>query len=322
MDVVYILRPWYDNCMELRYSIRSLQNIKHGNIYIIWYKPIWAKNIIHIPANDPFTVKALNALHKIKIACNDERISDDFILMNDDFYITKPTEVKYYHQGTIKEHLNRRVARVWTNNYIEWIRKTLKLFPEWLDYSIHYPIIYNKEKFLNLFEEYNMDQWLLLRNLYCNHYWVQWEQAKDYKIRNLGELPKGKIPTFISNDDWLIVNEVFRGFLNKLFPKPSKYEIQEEVNIKVTNLYNKIEPMLLKWKPNYTINRFWNKYISNNEWILEANTEEERVVFNAYGFRGEKKIDIYEEYIQKFWKKVPNNKKNDQEWIKNKLNSK
>jgi hypothetical protein len=93
MDVVYILREWYSDCLELRYSLRSLENIEHWKVFFIWWCPWWAKNIVHIKAADPYQVKSLNALHKIKIACSDERISDDFILMNDDFYITRPTNI-------------------------------------------------------------------------------------------------------------------------------------------------------------------------------------------------------------------------------------
>ena len=221
MDIVYILKSWYDNCLELRYSLRSLENIKHWKVFIIWYKPEWINNVIHIKAEDPFEVKALNALHKITIACEDDRVSNDFILMNDDFYITKPTEIKYYHQGLIKEHLLRRTGQ--NSAYANNLYKTFRLFPKWNDYSLHYPIVYNKYKFLEMCEIYNMEQGYLLRNLYCNHFKVWWEQAKDYKILDATSLPK-ETPTFISNIDCLIVSDEFKNYLNKLFPNQSKYE--------------------------------------------------------------------------------------------------
>jgi len=283
-DVVYILRAWYDNCMELRYSIRSLENINHWKVYIIWYKPLWLRNAIHIQAEDPYTVKSMNALHKIKIACKDKRISKDFILMNDDFYITRPTSIKHYNQWTIKAHIKEKRERIWVSNYVMWLMQTEKMFPWWLDFSIHCPMVYNKKKFLWLCEEYDMNQWYLLRNLYGNHYWIKWEQIKDYKIRNLAELPTGKIPKFISNCDWLIVNSKFREFLDKLFPEPSKYEKQIKIKTKDAYLYNNIKPIKLKWKPKFTINRFWERYVSDNEWYLTAKTEEERLLFKAYWF--------------------------------------
>jgi len=223
MDVVYILRAWYDNCLELRYSLRSLENIEHWKVFIIGYKPDWITNVVHIPAEDPYEIKSLNALHKINIACKDERVSDDFILMNDDFYIKDKTEIKYFHQWTMHNQLCERRAR-WNNwTYVNKLHLTYCLFPGWNDFSIHCPIVYNKDKFLKLQEHYDMTQGYLLRNLYCNHYWIKWEKIEDCKVRNLAEMPK-EFPTFFSNLDSLIITDEFKEALNNLFPNASKYE--------------------------------------------------------------------------------------------------
>lgn len=86
--------------------------------------------------------------------------------------------------------------------------------------------------------------------------------------------------------------------------------------------------MELKWRPNAVINRFWNSYKSNWEWIIVANTQEELEIFTAYGFKPitedkkEEKIidsDYKTLYLEKYGKEVPSNKKNDIEWIKSKL---
>lgn len=223
MDIVYILKEWSANCLELRYSLRSLKNISHWKIFIIGYKPNWVKNITHIKAEDPYKVKSLNALHKINIACKDKRISDDFVLMNDDFYITEPTEIKYYYQWTMGNHYLEKKDR-WLNwTYVKNLYKTFRLFPNGWDFSLHAPIIYNKEKFLELQEHYDMSQWYLLRNLYCNHYWIEWEYLEDCKIKDANNLPV-VLPTFISNVECLIVSEEFQEFLYNLFPASSKYE--------------------------------------------------------------------------------------------------
>jgi len=223
MDIVYILKEWSDNCLELRYSLRSLKNVNHWKVFIIGYKPDWVKNIVHIKADDPYEIKSLNALHKINIACKDKRVSDDFVLMNDDFYITKPTEIKYYNQWTMWTHLLEKRGRWLKWNYVNNLYKTFRLFERWLDFSLHAPIIYNKDKFLELQECYDMKQWYLLRNLYCNHYWIKGEYMKDCKIKNINDIPK-ELPTFISNLDCLIISEEFKSILNTLFPKNGKYE--------------------------------------------------------------------------------------------------
>lgn len=224
-DVVYILRQSELNNLELLFSLRSLKNIEYWKIYIVWYLPKWCQNVIHIPAVDPYNIKSLNALHKIKIACNDERISDDFILMNDDFYITKPTEIKYYHRGTIKQHIEDKKWRLWNSNYIQNLEKTFKLFPDWLDFSLHIPFIYNKQKFLELCENYDMKQGYLLRNLYANHYWIEWEYMEDCKVNNMQDLMKIKqeIPLLISSNDSFF-QKSFILFLKQIFPEKSQYE--------------------------------------------------------------------------------------------------
>jgi len=227
MDIVYILREWADNCLELRYSLRSLKNIEHDKVYIIWYKPEWVENVIHISAEDPYKIKSLNALHKINIACNYKNISDDFILMNDDFYITKETEIKYYNQWSIMDHYLEKRDRLQRGSYINNLYKTFQLFPRWKDFSLHTPIVYNKVKFLALQTKYDMTQWYLLRNLYCNHYWIVWEYLKDFKIRNLEEIPE-ELPTFLSNLDCLIVSEEFKALLESLFPDQWRYESKKE----------------------------------------------------------------------------------------------
>jgi hypothetical protein len=102
MDIVYIYRHSRDDGRELRYSLRSLSNVPHGKVFIIGDKPKWTKGIVHVPASDPHGLKALNALHKITVACRDPRVSEDFVLMNDDFYVLKPIPgIPTLHRGTI-----------------------------------------------------------------------------------------------------------------------------------------------------------------------------------------------------------------------------
>ena len=51
-DIYYpVIKSVNDNA-ELRFSLRSLKNIEHGNVYIVGYKPLWVKNVIHLPYND------------------------------------------------------------------------------------------------------------------------------------------------------------------------------------------------------------------------------------------------------------------------------
>lgn len=228
MDIVYIYRAGWNNCAELKYSLRWLKNITNftWKVFLVGYKPDWMSNeVIHIPAEDPFQIKMQNALHKITLACSDSRISEDFILMNDDFFFLKPTEVVYWNQGTINDHINKRSnSWKWGSEYWHWLVRTGQLFPSGLDFSLHRPIIYNKRKFKDLFYFYDFNDRILLRNTYCNHYKIVWEYAEDYKTNSFVQLMEDK-PEIFSTGDWIINDTRFVEYMEKLFPEKSIYEL-------------------------------------------------------------------------------------------------
>ncbi len=70
-----------------------------------------------------------------------------------------------------------------------------------------------------------MKQGYLLRNLYANHYWIEWEYMEDCKINNMQDLMKIKqeIPLFISSNDSFF-QKSFILFLKQIFPEKSQYE--------------------------------------------------------------------------------------------------
>ena len=39
-DIVYFVKPSEDND-ELKYSLRSLKNLNHGQVYLVGYRPSW-----------------------------------------------------------------------------------------------------------------------------------------------------------------------------------------------------------------------------------------------------------------------------------------
>ncbi len=224
-DIVYILRQSNIDNLELLFSLRSLKNIEHGKVFIVWFLPKWCENIIHIPAIDPYHIKSLNALHKIEIACRDDRVSEDFILMNDDFYITKPTKIKYYHRWTIQDHIEDKKTRIWWSQYVKNLEKTYKIFPKWLDFSLHIPFIYNKNRFLDLWKKYDKNEGYLLRNLYANHYEINWEYMEDVKVNNFQDFQEiqKNTPIFLSSNDNYFQRD-FINFLKSIFSEKSIYE--------------------------------------------------------------------------------------------------
>ena len=95
-DFVYIVKESEDN-EELRYSLRSISKFYPSNkIWIVGYKPSWIQNVNYIPVKQDCGDKWKNSVNNIIKACESEEISNDFILMNDDFIIlkkNKPLEI-------------------------------------------------------------------------------------------------------------------------------------------------------------------------------------------------------------------------------------
>jgi hypothetical protein len=191
-------------------------------VYIIWDKPNWLKNVKHIKQWDPHRLKAMNALNKLIIAATDPNISDDFILMNDDFYILHPTNIKYYHQWNISDHVKRRYSM--HSVYAKLLKKTFGHFPQGKDYSLHVPFIYNKQKLIKLFQKYDFCWGLLIRNMYGNEYKVRWSYMKDCKVFDINKFNIKNWDLFLSSDDKISNNILFKQWLYRKFPNKSKYE--------------------------------------------------------------------------------------------------
>lgn len=223
MDIVYLYKTGWGNWLELKYSLRSLVNIKHDNVYIIWDKPDWIKWVIHIPAEDKWK-KFENVRNKFITICDNKDISSDFILMHDDFYFIEHIDtIEYYIRWTLKEHIDDIFNKFWESDYYKAIKLVYDKFPNWYSFDVHTPIILNKEKFKNILKLYPWDSWSK-RSLYCNHYWIQWTNLwiKDCKVMFNDRQYKKWV--FLSSDDSIVTNTMFIKYMNNKFPNKCKYE--------------------------------------------------------------------------------------------------
>lgn len=232
MDIVYILGTgslWYNN--ELRFSLRSVEKHLKGEkrVFIVGYKPDWIQNVIHIPAEDKFRhEKEKNIFHKISVACQDERISDDFIFFNDDHFLLKDlTEIPYYHREGLEEFVKGRATtyKISANNTLNVLKAKGK---PTLNYDVHAPIVYNKSKFLELREyNWNIRYGMIVKSLYCNHHGVEGEFLTDCKIQeamtieNLEARIKDR-PVFSIGDR--AICQTFNRFMEGLYPEKSIFE--------------------------------------------------------------------------------------------------
>ncbi len=217
-DVVIPVRPGERN-EDLRFSLRSLDKFGFNirKVWLVGYRPSWVRNVEILPTSQHLD-KWLNTRKNIESACRCKEITDDFILMNDDFILTQRTSdwrhFNGYHRGTLfeKECFYSRFpdGNVWREGF-HFNRQILILAGygkgefEPLNYEVHFPVVLNREKRLTLFDrpefrkyKNESDPLLFQRSIYFNLYPHEFQR----------QISDGKIFTDVKNFDYFRQHEV------------------------------------------------------------------------------------------------------------------
>lgn len=228
MDYVYICRKGENE--ELRYSIRSLvKNLPDARVWLVGYKPSWYTGNF-IPVKDTST-KFNNIHNALKVIANHPEISDDFVLMNDDFFILKPmSEIPVTHGGLLIDKI-REYYRLSPSSYYAHLLSKANTFLinhgiyEALDYDLHMPMPINKTNLIKTISYKHMP-----RSVYGN-------------LNNVGGIKKDDVKAYSGNsrlsersislnDDAVFLSTEDDSFenthketLQKMFPEPSQYEL-------------------------------------------------------------------------------------------------
>lgn len=233
MDIIY---PYIKGDNEIIYSLRSLKNIPHNNVYIVGDKPegIDLKKVCYIPFAQTKT-KYKNTTEIIKLMCNNSAVSDDFILMNDDFFILKEIknpveELNLYRDYALKVY-EYYIKKYGNNSYSKGILETMKLIQDKLfienplSYELHIPFIFNKFKFLDMFNIDGVDNISCLhkRTLYGNLYLKDSKPIKDVKIFNFNSTFITPEQKFLSCGDMAWAN--LKAVVQRIFNTKSIYEV-------------------------------------------------------------------------------------------------
>lgn len=215
-----------NNDLELRYCLRSIEKYLtgYGDVFIVGEKPDWLCNIIHIPCpdqGDKTYDKERNIFGKILAACADERVTDNFLFMNDDHYLLQGYEAAwfpfFYH--------GRLSGKMTVTDYKHTVRNTLELLradPPYAD--IHCPIVYNKRAFGALTRhDWSVQFGYCIKTLYCHKY-ISINDMIEMKDCKQDDRPKN-----IDGRPWFSIGDKafywdVRALLQKLYPLKSKYE--------------------------------------------------------------------------------------------------
>ncbi len=226
MDLVYICRAGENE--ELRYSIRSAEkNLKFDNLWIVGSAPSWyTGNLIEVPQ---IGVKYAVARRNLKTLANSDRISNDFILMNDDFFVMKPMDkVEVWHGGSMVDKIKFRRSVAPNSAYTNMLNETYDVLKksgmrDALDYELHTPLPMTRDGLRHV-----LDYGGLWRSLYANFNHIGGEEHKDVKLYST--------ETKIENKDLDMNNSIYLStddgsftrlrdeLLNQAFSQPSSYE--------------------------------------------------------------------------------------------------
>jgi hypothetical protein len=193
---------------ELKYSIRSLyKNTPNPTVWVVGGKPDWYKGN-HIRVSQQKT-KHENVRDNLRALCQSEEISQNFILMNDDFFIVKPIEsIGHMHSGNLRKKIALYKNWVPKSSYTKLLVNThnelqMAGISDPLDYAIHVPMPMEREKLAQV-----IYPGLSVRTMYGNLFNVGGEQVQDVKVYDEGPLwansydyVNGDSPFVSSNDN-------------------------------------------------------------------------------------------------------------------------
>lgn len=235
MDVVWICRNGPNE--ELRYSIRSVvAHMPHNKILVVGGKPDWYTGpflpVDTFIGNRKSTNKYENAKNNIRQIIDSTAVADEFIFMNDDFYIMKPFDkIPYYHGGLFEDKIKQFKLYSRDSEYTKMLTRTQSVLngmgiADPLDYTLHVPITYHKHKLAQVLPYPGS-----IRTLYGNIHKVGGKHMEDVKVHPKRVNPHAPEPfdymnrkvTLLSTSDSSF-ESVKRNLLGKVFTKPSKYE--------------------------------------------------------------------------------------------------
>lgn len=227
MDLVYICRSG-DN-EELRYSIRSaVANYPHSKIWVVGAKPSWyTGNFIPVKQT---TSKYSNVRRSLEEIQTNGLISEEFILMNDDFFIIKPVKkVKHFHGGLLLDKVHQYQDLNMGSSYTRMLEQTYSRLTRMgveapLDYDIHVPMIMSRKGLREALKGQT-----LWRSTYGNLFSVGGTEMSDVKVYGSGPL---KLKSYDINNlkyDYLSTNDdsfemIKEALLKDLFPHATMYE--------------------------------------------------------------------------------------------------
>lgn len=215
IDVLYRVRRGKNE--NLRYSLRSLANIPHGDVFIVGHPPAWVSNV-HVITPKTWRTKWRALVGDLALACSELK-GQRLLLIDDDMMVLSPREsVPVLHGGDLRKAAKRKIGAygktlTWTADYLEEHDIAMPL-----SYELHVPLEIDADAMRAVIEPaLGHRRPLQARSLYGNAVDLGGTEAQDVKLE------KGPMPSeFLSTSPYSWRH--WQPQLDALFPTPSVYE--------------------------------------------------------------------------------------------------
>ncbi len=227
MDLVYICRPGENE--ELRYSLRSVAaNLPHNRVWVFGDGPDWLSEKVHLIKRSQDDVKYWNAMANMRAAVRHPRVSETFILMNDDMFVMAPHPdgAPTQHWGALTMQIARHAA-LGHGFYLKGMKNTLSLLERRghvapLSYELHTPMVMTKAGARAVDDIVHANRSPLHnRTLYGNLFGIGGEYADDVKVYNSEQVPSTGM---LSTTDESFRKGKVGARIRNTFAEPSMYE--------------------------------------------------------------------------------------------------
>lgn len=188
-DIVYFVKDCTTN-EELKYSLRSVEkNFKYHDVWFYGGCPVNLKPDHHVSVvqSEPSKWERVRAM--MMKACENDSITEDFWLFNDDFFILRPVpeDIPPYYNGSIYKQIVKVENRhgMAPNDYTRRLRHLVETLDRahkgHNNYGVHKPMLINRKKMLEVLRLFPDEP--MSRALYGNYWEIGGVRRKDMKIR-------------------------------------------------------------------------------------------------------------------------------------------
>lgn len=227
-DIVYILKENITS-EELKYSLRSVEkNMTYNRVIFYCGCPDDIKPDIHIPFKQTEEGKIKKVIQTLNAIVDNDDITEDFWLFNDDFFILKPlTSTLPICNGTLYSVISYiENSKHAVTKYTKILRDTASQLTikglDTISYASHTPMLINRKKAKEVLAAFTSP--FSFRSAYGNYWHLNGLLQPDVKISKI-EQQLDKTSALLSTNDISFLSYEVGKFIRKSFPTPSKYEV-------------------------------------------------------------------------------------------------